>query len=118
MTTIKDAVDDLVNDRRLSVEEAMDRHFARTFRQRTNGVWDDRGAVLARISELRDGVRHASITVLDELADGDRYAERHVLDLHQHDGERVVLEVYVFARRDADGRFAVIEETSLPLDGR
>lgn len=116
MTTIKDAVEDLLNNRQLTAEEAVDRHFGPTFRQRTNGSWDDRPAFLARIVLLREAVEHATITVLDELLDGDRYAERHVVDLVRHDGERVVQEVYVFAERDPDGRFARIEETTLMLE--
>jgi hypothetical protein len=96
MTTIKDAFDDLLNNQQLSADEAIDRHFGPTFRQRTNGRWDDRRAFLARIVLLREVVEHATITVLEELIDGDRYAERHVVDLVKRHGERVLQEVYVF----------------------
>ena len=54
--------------------------------------------------------------VLDELGDAGHYAERHVIDLVMRDGERVRQEVYVFAARDPDGRFARIEETTLTLE--
>jgi hypothetical protein len=117
MTTIKDAVDDLFNNQQLSADEAVDRHYGPTFRQRTNGSWDDRPGFLARIVDLRKGVEHATITVLDELTDGHRYAERHVVDLVQRDGKRILQEVYVFAERDSDGRFVRIEETTLMLEG-
>lgn len=117
MTTIKDAFNDLLNDHELPTDEAVDRHFAPTFRQRTNGTWAGRAAFLARIVDLRKVVEHATITVLDELTDGDRYAERHVVHLLQRDGERIRQEVYVFAERDADGRFVRIEETTLALVG-
>jgi len=116
MTTIKDAVEDLLNNRQLTTDEAVDRHFGPTFRQRTNGSWDDRPAFLARIILLREVVEHATITVLDELFDSDRYAERHVVDLVKRDGERIAQEVYVFAERDSDGRFTRIEETTLMLE--
>lgn len=115
MTTIKDAVEDLLNNRQLTSGEAVDRHFSPAFCQRTNGSWDDRPAFLARIVLLRDLIQHATITVLDELVDGERYAERHVVDLLKHGGERVVQEVYVFAQRGPDGRFTRIEETTLAL---
>jgi hypothetical protein len=115
MTTIKDAVEDLLNNRQMTAEEAVDRHFAPTFRQRTNGSWNDRAAFLARIVLLREAVEHATITVLDELVDADRYAERHVVDLVKRDGARVVQEVYVFAERDPGGRFTRIEEATLML---
>ena len=116
MASLKNAVEDLLNHRHLSVEEAADRHFAPGFRQRTNGRWDDRDAVVARIAQLREMVEHASITVLDELADGPRYAERHRIELLRRDGQRIAQEVYVFAQRDPDGRFACIEEATVMLE--
>lgn len=115
MSTIKDAVEDLLNNRRLTVDEAVDRHFAPSFRQRTNGSWDDRAAFRARIVLLREVVEHTTITVLDELVAADHYAERHVVDLVKRDGERIVQEVYVFAERDPDGRFIRIEEATVML---
>ncbi len=116
MTTIKRAVEDLLGNRQLTADEAVDRHFGPTFRQRTNGIWDDRAAFLARIVLLRGIVEHATVTVLDELGDGDRYAERHVVDLLQRDGERIVQEVYLFAERGPDGRFTRIEEATFTLE--
>jgi hypothetical protein len=117
MTTIKDAVNDLFNNQQLSAGAAVDRHYGPTFRQRTNGSWNDRRGFLARIDDLRKVVKHATITVLDELTDDNRYAERHIVDLVQRDGKRILQEVYVFAERDPDGRFARIEETTLVLEG-
>jgi len=116
MTSLKDAVEDLLNHRHLSVEQAADRHFAPGFRQRTNGHWDDRDTFVARIAQFREIVEHASITVLDELADGPRYAERHRIELARRDGQRTVQEVHVFAQRDPDGRFACIEEATVTLE--
>ncbi len=115
MTTIKDAVDDLLNNPQLSAEEAVDRHFGPTFRQHVNGSLNDRAGFLARMVDIRDAVKHATITVLDELTDGNRYAERHIVDLVQRDGTRFRQEVFVFAERDSDGRFVRIEETSRTL---
>jgi len=40
-----------------------------------------------------------------------------VIDLAQRDGGHVVREVFVFAERDADGRFVRIEEATLPHGG-
>ena len=113
MTTIRDAVNDLFNNRQLPAGEAVARHYGPSFRQRTDGSWDDRTAFLARITDLRKVVEHATITVLDELADGNRYAERHVIELVRRDGGRRILqEVSVFAERDSEGRFVRIEETT------
>jgi hypothetical protein len=116
MSTIKEAIEDLFNNPQLSADEAIDRHFGPDFRQRTNGSWDDRPAFFARMVDFREIVKHATITVLDELVDGERYAERHIVDLLKHDGDRIRLEVYIFARRDPAGRFTRIEETTLILD--
>jgi len=115
VSTIKAAVEDLLNNRQLTAAEAMDRHFGPAFRQRTNGRWDDRAAVLARIVQFRAVVEQATITVLDELCVGERYAERHLIDLRQRDGTRIVQEVYVFAERGADGRFTRIEEANVVM---
>jgi len=116
MTSLKDAIEDILNHRHLSVEEAADRHFSRGFRQRTNGRWDDRAAFVARITQLREIVDHVHVTVLDELAEGRHYAERHRIELVMRDKPRMVHEVYVFAQRDADGRFARIEEATVALE--
>lgn len=115
MTILKKAIDDLF-DPTLTIEHAVDRHFAPGFRQRTNGQWDDRAGFLAHIALLRDRVAHAKVTVLDAHADGARYAQRHVIELLQRDGERIALEVYLFAERAPDGRFLRIEETTLKLN--
>ena len=53
MSKLKEAIEDLLNNRKLTVEEAADKHFTPDFRQRTNGSWDDRIAVIARITDLR-----------------------------------------------------------------
>lgn len=47
VTTIKDAIDDLFNNPQLNAQEAIDRHFGPSFRQRTYGSWDDYPAFVA-----------------------------------------------------------------------
>jgi 1,6-anhydro-N-acetylmuramate kinase len=113
MTTLRDALADLLENHELPVDEAADRHIAPGFRQRTNGQWDDRAGFLARIRHLRSNTRDVTITVLDEITDGSRYAERHIIDLLGADGRRVVHEVYVFASLGPDGRFERIEEATV-----
>ena len=115
MTTISDAVKDLFNNQQLPAEEAADRHYAPSFRQRINGSWDDRAGFLARVIDLRKVIEHATITVFDELADGSRYAKRHLIDSVQRDGNQIVQEVFLFATRDPDGRFVQIEEMTLKV---
>lgn len=114
MSTIKAAIEDLF-DPRLPVEEAVDRHFAPSFRQRVDGTWGDRAWFLANVAELREAFEAATVEVLDELVDGRRYAERHVMSLMSRDGERSRREVFIFGERDDDGRFVRIEEVVLPL---
>jgi hypothetical protein len=115
MTALKGALADLLQNPDLSVDEAADRHISRDFRQRTNGQWDDRAGFLARIAHLRSEAEHVAITVLDELIDGDHYAERHIIDVLQNDGRRIVQEVHLFADLDSGGRFERIEEVTLAV---
>jgi len=114
MSILKNAIDDLL-DPTLDLQAAVDRHFAPGFRQRTNGLWDDREAFVTRIARLRDVVGHAQVTVLDEHVDGRRHAQRHVIELTLRDGQRLAQEVYLFAQRDGEGRFTRIEEVTLAL---
>lgn len=116
MTSIGVALKDLL-DRGLPLEEAFDRHFAPTYRQRTDGQWDDREGVFEHISHLRTFVADARVTVLDELTDGASYAERHLVRITKDDGGVVEQEVYVFGVRDENGLFTRIEETTLMLQG-
>lgn len=116
-STISSAVDDLFNDRRLRVEDAVDRHFAPTFRQTVNGVAVSRADFVALMVQARNAVEQVRVTVLNELVVGDEYAERHVIELVARDGTRTCQEVFVFARRDSDGRFARIDETSRSVAG-
>lgn len=114
MSTIKEAVDDLLNPQ-LAVHASMDAHFAPAFRQRVNGSWTDRAAFLEGFVRLREMLAQAKVTVLDELADGEHYAERHLIDLVMRDGAVAHREVYVFAQRDSHGRFVCIEEATIAV---
>ncbi|WP_115529243.1 MULTISPECIES: nuclear transport factor 2 family protein [Xanthomonas] len=112
---LKAAVDDLLNNRQLSVEEAMDRHFSPDFRQCTNGLREERTAVSERIVQLREDLQHATFVVHDEFCCGNRYAQRHTIALAMRHGPALALDVYVFAERDADGRFLWIDEAVYPV---
>ncbi|KUN09346.1 hypothetical protein AQI95_05880 [Streptomyces yokosukanensis] len=116
-TDITTALTDLLFTPGLALSEAVDRHFAPDYRQRTDGRWDDRTEFTAHIAHLRTMVASGSIQVLDELAQGDRYADRHVVEVTKTDGSTVRMEVYVFAEFAPDGRFRRIEETTLMLQG-
>ena len=115
MTTIKEAVTDMLSNHAISVEEAADRHFSPGFRQKTNGHWDDRAGFVARIDELRRVTTLVSINVLNEMVEGRHYAERHTIDLLGADGRHIVLEVYLFATFDSAGKFHRIEEANFSL---
>ncbi|MFD9791933.1 nuclear transport factor 2 family protein [Streptomyces sp. NPDC059070] len=114
---IATALDDLLFNRDITVEEAADRHFAPEYRQRTDGEWADRAGFVEHIAHLRTVVADGRVTVHDELYDGARYADRHTVDITKTDGSAVSMEVYVFAEFAADGRFRRIEETTLMLRG-
>jgi hypothetical protein len=116
-TDIRTALDEILNQQQLPLDEVLDRHFSSGYRQRTNGCWDDREAFARHARKLREVVESARIEVLDELRDGLRYADRHRVHVAKRDGTRVVQEVYLFAELDGGGRFARIEETTLMLEG-
>ncbi|AKC70742.1 hypothetical protein MB84_16525 [Pandoraea oxalativorans] len=115
MTTIKNAIEDLINNSGLTTTEAIERHFDPSFRQRVNGEWIEYSVFQARMDRLRSIVERVTITVRDELVNGNCYAERHIIDLRMRDGERLLHEVYLFAQRGQDGRFRQIEEMTLAL---
>jgi len=116
-TDIHSALDQILNQQQIPLEEVLDRHFSPEYRQRTNGCWDDREAFVQHARKLREIVASARIEVLDELRDGKRYADRHRIHVTLRDGTQVVQEVYLFAELDASGRFVRIEETTLMLEG-
>ncbi|MDH6134244.1 hypothetical protein P3T37_003646 [Kitasatospora sp. MAA4] len=116
-TTITAALTDLLLTPGLELSEAVDRHFAPDYRQRTDGRWDDRSAFTTHIAHLRTVVADGSVQILDELVQGDRYADRHIVEVTKTDGSTVRMEVYLFAQFAPDGRFRRIEETTLLLQG-
>ncbi|GAB2691310.1 nuclear transport factor 2 family protein [Kitasatospora kifunensis] len=116
-TNIAAALTDLLLNPELDLNEAVDRHFAPDYRQRTDGRWDDRTEFLAHIGHLREVVAHGSVEVHEELVNGELYADRHTVEVTKKDGSTVRMEVYLFARFAPDGRFSRIEETTLMLAG-
>jgi hypothetical protein len=116
-TSITTAMTDLLFTPDLPLEEALDRHFSPDYRQRTDGVWADRAEFAEHIAHLRQVVADGAIRVHEEFAEGSGYADRHTVDVVKVDGSTASLEVYVFAERAPDGRFARIEEVTLMLSG-
>ncbi len=116
-TDIHCALNDILNQQQRPLGDVLDQHFSPSYRQRTNGHWDDREAFAQHARKLREVVKSARIEVLDELRDGQRYADRHRVHVTKRDGSQVVQEVYLFAELDAEGRFKRIEETTLMLEG-
>ncbi|SEE34623.1 SnoaL-like domain-containing protein [Streptomyces sp. 2231.1] len=116
-TGIEAALNDLLFNRALTLQEAADRHFTPEYRQRTDGRWADRNEFLEHIAHLRTLVADGHVEVHEELYDGSKYADRHTAHITKKDGSVVRMEVYVFADLAADGRFSRIEETTLMLQG-
>jgi hypothetical protein len=116
-TSITTAMTDLLFTPDLPLEEALDRHFAPGYRQRTDGVWADRAEFAEHIAHLRQVVAGGAVRVHEELASGSDYADRHTVDVVKVDGSTASLEVYVFAERGPDGRFVRLEEVTLMVAG-
>lgn len=115
--SMRNALDALLNQQQRPIEEVLDCHFSADYRQRTNGHTDDRAAFMRHAMKLREIVASARIEILDELQDGNRYADRHRVHVIKRDGSEATLEVHLFARLDAEGRFAEVDETTLLLGG-
>ncbi|KOU32220.1 hypothetical protein ADK52_02045 [Streptomyces sp. WM6372] len=116
-TRIEAALNDLIFNRDITVEEAADRHFTPEYRQRTDGEWADRAGFIEHITHVRDLVADGHVEVHEELYAGAKYADRHTAHITKKDGSTVRMEVYLFADLAPDGRFARIEETTLMLEG-
>ncbi|MEU9993021.1 nuclear transport factor 2 family protein [Streptomyces sp. NPDC048045] len=116
-TGIEAALNDLLFNRGITLQEAADRHFTPQYRQRTDGEWADRAEFLDHIAHLRGVVADGKVEVHEELYDGGKYADRHTCHITKTDGTTVAMEVYVFANLAPDGRFSRIEETTLMLKG-
>lgn len=116
-TDITRAINDLLFDPGLDLDEAIDRHFTPDYRQRTDGVWSDRTAFADHMARLRSLIRSGHIEVHDELRDGLRYADRHTVTVTRHNGRVSRIEVYLFAQLAPDGRFQRVEETTLLITG-
>lgn len=96
-TGIEAALNDLLFDRDITLEEAAERHFTPGYRQRTDGQWAVRAEYLDHIGHRRAIVAGGKVEVHDELYDGDKYADRHTCHITKNDGSTVTMEVYVFA---------------------
>lgn len=116
-TCIEAALNDLLFNHDITLENAADRHFTPGYRQRTDGQWADRAEFLDHIRHLRGIAAGGKVEVHDELYDGNKYADRHTCHITKNDGTTVSMEVYVFADLAPDGRFDRIEETTLMLSG-
>ncbi|WP_327260120.1 nuclear transport factor 2 family protein [Streptomyces sp. NBC_01232] len=116
-TDIATAIHDLLFEPGLDLAEAIDRHFAPDYRQRTNGVWSDRTGFARHMTRLRSLVGSGHVEVHEELRDGLLYADRHTVTLGHRDGHTSRTEVYLFARMAPDGRFRRVEETTLLITG-
>ncbi|MFI5761947.1 nuclear transport factor 2 family protein [Streptomyces sp. NPDC051563] len=116
-TDITRAINDLLFTPGLGLDEALDRHFAPDYRQRTDGVWSDRTEFTLHMTRLRSLIRSGHIEVHDELRDGSRYADRHTVTVTRHNGRTSRTEVYLFAELAPDGRFQRVQETTLLVTG-
>lgn len=110
-------LDELLNQQELPLEATIDQYFSPDYQQKTNGQWDGRKSFIDHMLYLRNILKSVEVKVLDELRDGNRYATHHQVTANKRDGASAVMEVYMFATLDSEGRFIRIEETTLMLEG-
>lgn len=118
MNLIKAMVDEVFGRPDRDVSDILAGHVAQPFRQRTDGVWEDRTTVVKRLETLRESAREVRVRVISEFIDARSYAERHVVTVITNDDTSVSKEVFVFGELDEDGRFLSIEELSTEADAR
>ncbi|MDQ1130881.1 hypothetical protein [Microbacterium sp. SORGH_AS_0888] len=114
---ILSVLDALLNNRDISVDDAVEQHFSDDYRQRTDGVWSDRAGFVEHIAHLREIIDRAEIEVLDELVYDRSYADRHRAHITRIDGTIVVQEVYLFGALADDGRFTEVHEATHMITG-
>jgi len=114
-TTIATATTALF-DPSIDLADAVDQHFAPSFRRRADdGAWGGRAELIERMTQLREAMASGTVDVHEELVDGPLYADRHTIRTVMKDGSRTHTEVYLFARHDAEGRFSEIQEATVAL---
>jgi hypothetical protein len=114
-TTIATATTALF-DPSIDLADAVDRHFAPSFRRRADdGAWGGRAELIERMTQLREAMASGTVDVHEELVDGPLYADRHTIRTVMKDGSRTRTEVYLFARHDEEGRFSEIQEATVAL---
>jgi len=117
MISITTVLDEIINKQDMALEVILNRHFSPGYRQRTDNEWEGLDSFARHASKLREILASGKIEVQDELRDGNLYATRHRVLLNKRNGEKVDMEVYMFAETDDSGRFIRIEEATLMLKG-
>ena len=117
MISITNVLDELINQQETALEVILNRHFSPGYRQRTDNEWEGLDSFARHAGKLREIIASGKIEVHDELRDGNLYATRHRVLLSKRNGEKVDMEVYMFAETDESGRFIRIEEATLMLKG-
>jgi hypothetical protein len=116
MSKLKDLLHDLLNEQDMPLEQAMDKYLRPTYRQRTNGHWDDRGGVTEHMAHLRamSSTRTSSSWMRSPTGSSmpsgtsSRSPSATVAAWFRRS---------TFGELDADGRFSRVEETTLMLEG-
>ncbi|MHC3774483.1 nuclear transport factor 2 family protein [Pantoea agglomerans] len=117
MISIANVLDEIINQQEMALEGILDRHFSPDYRQRTNNEWEGLDSFARHARKLREIIVSGKIEVHDELREGNLYATRHRVLCTKRNGEKVDMEVYMFAETDNLGRFIRIEEATMMLKG-
>lgn len=90
-----------------------DRYFAPTYKQRTDGLWEDRESVIGHITQVRNIIDSGSVNSLDEIVDFRKRAERLNMLFVMRDGQHIAKEVFLFLEYDDEDRICRIEGTPM-----
>lgn len=117
MISIANVLDEIINQQEIALEGILNRHFSPDYRQRTDNKWEGLDSFARHARKLREIIASGRIVVHDELREGNLYATRHRVFCIKRNGEKVEMEVYMFAETDDSGRFIRIEEATMMLKG-
>lgn len=111
-------LDKILNRREYTIQQIVDTYFSNQYEQCTNGVWDNRQGFIEHLKKLREIIKSAHFNLVEEVKSEDTLADIHRVIARKYNGDEVIIEVYLFAKLDTEGKIIRIKETTLMLKGK
>ena len=105
-----DALRELLFCSHRTVDDVMNAFFAQDYEYRDNGKRYSRDEFAYLAANIRAGVAHGNVFILEEFRFWNRYATRLVLEVNKTDGTDEHVEVYAIGQYAIDGRFLKLSQ--------